>query len=47
MRPYGTSSADSEVDAVLRSEPPMDGASLNAGSPWPSGRRQAVTRCSC
>src|SRR5947209_4455392 len=28
MRPYGTSSADSEIDAVLRSEPPADGASL-------------------
>ena len=28
MRPYGTSSADSEVDAVLRSEPPVEGASL-------------------
>ncbi len=29
MRPYGTSSADGEVDAVLRSEPPVDGATLN------------------
>ena len=29
MRPYGTSSADGELDAVLRSEPPVDGATLN------------------
>jgi hypothetical protein len=29
MRPYGTSSADGEIDAVLRSEPPADGAALN------------------
>ncbi len=28
MRPYGTSSADREIDAVLRSEPPVDGATL-------------------
>lgn len=29
MRPYGTSSADGEIDAVLRSEPPMEGATLS------------------
>src|SRR5208282_6590043 len=27
--PYGTSSADGEVEAVLRSEPPVEGGSLN------------------
>ncbi len=29
MRAYGTSSADDEIDAVLRSEPPVDGATLD------------------
>jgi len=29
MRPYGASSADGEVDAVLRSEPPVAGATLD------------------
>ena len=29
MRPYGTSSPEGEIDAVLRSEPPVDGAALN------------------
>jgi hypothetical protein len=29
MRPYGTSSADGEIDAVLRSEPPVEGATLS------------------
>jgi len=33
VRPYGTSSADGELDAVLRSEPPVDGATLTAGLP--------------
>ena len=28
-RPYGTSSADGEIDAVLRQEPPVEGATLN------------------
>jgi hypothetical protein len=27
-RPYGASSADGEIDAVLRSEPPAEGATL-------------------
>jgi len=29
MRPYGTTSADGEIDAVLRSEPPVEGATLS------------------
>ena len=47
MRPYGTSSTDGEVDAVLRSEPPMEGATLSgwvALAEWltPSGERRLV-----
>jgi hypothetical protein len=46
-RPYGTSSADGEIDAVLRSEPPVDGASLSgwvALAEWtkPDGERMLV-----
>jgi hypothetical protein len=40
MRPYGTSSADGEIDAVLRSEPPADGATLTgwvALAEWKKG----------
>jgi hypothetical protein len=47
VRPYGTSSADGELDAVLRSEPPVDGATLKAGLRWPNGRSPAASRCSC
>jgi hypothetical protein len=47
MRPYGTSSADEGVDAVLRSEPPTEGATLDgwvALSEWmtPRGERMLV-----
>jgi hypothetical protein len=47
MRPYGTSSADGEIDAVLRSDPPMEGAILNgwvalAGWLTPAGERMLV-----
>ncbi|MGZ6545924.1 MAG: hypothetical protein ACXVEI_11470 [Actinomycetota bacterium] len=47
MRPYGTSSADGEIDAVLRSEPPTEGAALNgwvALAEWtkPGGEQMLV-----
>ena len=47
MRPYGTSSADGEIDAVLRSEPPVTGATLGgwvALSEWtkPGGESMLV-----
>jgi hypothetical protein len=47
MRPYGTTSADGEIDAVLRSEPPVEGATLDgwvALSEWtkPGGEQLLV-----
>jgi hypothetical protein len=47
LRPYGTSPADGEIDAVLRSEPPVEGATLDgwvALSEWtqPGGESMLV-----